>query len=91
MAVSQAIVSLIEDGLANFYFVELLFYQFVPTQTGVPPLTKTLFASYVGELTSASQNETSVTVQIGSSLDPVEAQASPRKFTTTLVGEPPKI
>lgn len=91
MAVSQPIVALIENGLTNSYFVELLFYQFVPTPTGAPPPSKILFASYIGELISASQNETTITIQVGSSLNPVEAQAPPRKFTTTLIGEPPKV
>lgn len=90
-AASNDIVSLIEAGLSNGYFVELSFYQFTPTVTGAPPTAKTLFASYIGELISASQNELSISVQIGSSLNPVEAQAPPRKFTTTLIGEPPKI
>jgi hypothetical protein len=90
-AASNDIVSIIETGLANGYFVELNFYQFTPTVSGSPPAAKALFASYIGELISASQNETSISIQIGSSLNPVEAQAPPRKFTTTLIGEPPKI
>lgn len=90
-AISQAIVDLIEAGLTNSYFVEMSFYQFTPTATGAPPTAKTLFASYIGELINASQNETAISIQIGSSLNPVEAQAPPRKFTTTLIGEPPKI
>jgi len=90
-AASNDIISIIETGLANGYFVELSFYYFTPTTSGAPPAAKTLFASYIGELISASQNETSISIQIGSSLNPVEAQAPPRKFTTTLIGEPPKI
>jgi hypothetical protein len=90
-AVSHTISDLIEIGLSTYYFVELSFYYFTPTSTGAPPAAKTLFASYIGELISASQNETSVSIQVGSSLNPVEAQAPPRKFTTTLIGEPPKI
>lgn len=90
-APSNEIIALIEDGLTNSYFVELSFYSFAPTADGSPPTAKTLFASYIGELINASQNEASVSIQIGSSLNPVEAQAPPRKFTTTLIGEPPKI
>jgi hypothetical protein len=90
-ATSATIIDLVEAGLANGYFVELSFYQFTPTASGAPPTAKTLFASYIGELISASQNETSISIQVGSSLNPVEAQAPPRKFTTTLIGEPPKI
>lgn len=90
-AASNEIISVVEAGLSNGYFVELSFYQFTPTADGSPPTAKALFANYIGELISATQNETSISIQIGSSLNPVEAQAPPRKFTTTLIGEPPKI
>lgn len=90
-ATSGTIIDLVETGLANGYFVELSFYHFTPTASGAPPTAKTLFASYIGELISASQNEALISIQVGSSLNPVEAQAPPRKFTTTLIGEPPKI
>lgn len=90
-AASNDIINTIEAGLTNSYFVELNFYYFTPTTNGAPPTAKTLFASYIGELISASQNETSISIKVGSSLNPVEAQAPPRKFTTTLIGEPPKI
>jgi hypothetical protein len=91
MALTQPLIETIEAGLANAYFVELAFYQFTPTATGVPPTAKTVFASFIGELLSAEQQESSVTIEIGSSLNGVEAQAPPRKFTTTLIGQPPKI
>lgn len=90
-ATSRVIATLVEDGLANAYLAECSFYQFVPTADGTPPASKTIFASYLGELLSADQNESTISIRIGSSLDPVEAQAPPRKFTTTLIGEPPKI
>lgn len=90
-AASRVIATLVEDGLANAYLAECNFYQFIPTANGTPPISKTLFASYLGELISAEQNESTISIQIGSSLNPVEAQAPPRKFTTTLIGEPPKI
>jgi hypothetical protein len=90
-AVSKSIIGLVETGLATSYFVELTYYQFIPPDSGAVPSAKTLLASYIGELTSAAQNESVLTINIGSSLDPVEAQAPPRKFSTTLIGEPPKI
>jgi hypothetical protein len=90
-AVSQEILDLIENGLTNSYFVELSFYRFTATASTDSSTAKLVFASYIGELLSASQTETTVSIQIGSSLNPVEAQAPPRKFTTTLIGEPPKI
>lgn len=90
-AVSNTITSIVEAGIADNHFVELAFYQFTPTASGAPPTSKALFASFIGELISATQNETTITIQVGSTLNPVEAQAPPRKFTTTLIGEPPKI
>lgn len=90
-AASNEIFSLVEAGLTNNYFIELSFYHFTPTADGTPPTSKTLFASYIGELISATQTEVAISIEIGSSLNPVEAQAPPRKFTTTLIGEPPKI
>jgi hypothetical protein len=90
-AVSPAITSLVEAGLADGYLVELSFYSFALQVGESVPTVKTLFASYLGELINASQSEEAISIQIGSSLDPVEAQAPPRKFTTTLIGEPPKI
>jgi hypothetical protein len=90
-AASAEILALIEAGLANAYLVELAYYYFTPTANGTPPTAKTLFASFIGELINATQDEASVSIRIGSSLNPVEAQAPPRKFTSTLIGDPPKI
>ena len=90
-ATSQVITDLVEAGLANAYFADLTFYRFTATADGTPPTSKTIIANYIGETISASQDETTITVAIGSSLSAVEAQAPPRKFTTTLIGEPPKL
>lgn len=90
-AVTQEIVNVIEAGLGSGYFVELAFYAFTPTASGAPPTSKTLFATFIGELISATQSESSVSLAIGSNLSAVEAQAPPRKFTTTLIGAPPKL
>jgi len=83
--------SLVENGLALRYLATLDFYQFVPTASGSAPASKTKIASYTGEFSSATVNETTVTLQIGTNLDPTEAQVPPRKFTTSLVGQPPKV
>jgi len=91
LAPTQGTVAIAEAGLVQGYLVELAFYQFTPAADGSPPASKTLFATFIGELSSVSQNENSITFNIGSTLNAVEAQAPPRKFTTTLIGSPPKL
>lgn len=83
--------SLVENGLALRYLATLDFYQFVPTADGLAPATKIKIASFTGEFSSATVNEATVTLLIGTNLDPTEAQVPPRKFTTSLIGQPPKI
>lgn len=89
--ISNTILSLVENGLALRYLATLDFYQFTPSTTGTPPATKTKIASYTGEFSSANITDTAVTLSIGTNLDPTEAQVPPRKFTTSLVGRPPKV
>jgi hypothetical protein len=88
---SNTSLSLIENGLALRYLATLDLYQFAPTADGTAPSIKTKIASYTGEFSSATVNDLTVTLQIGTNLDPTEAQVPPRKFTTSLVGQPPKV
>lgn len=90
-AISSAIADIVEAGIAQSYLVELAFYKFVPTNNGAPPTAKTQFATFIGEIINAVQSESGITIQVGSNLNAVEAQAPPRKFTTELIGSPPKI
>jgi hypothetical protein len=89
--VSNTLLSLVENGLALRYLATLDLYQFVPNADGAAPSIKTKIASYTGEFSSAVVNDLTVTLQIGANLDPTEAQVPPRKFTTSLVGRPPKV
>jgi hypothetical protein len=82
---------IIEVSAANGYIYDCELKEFTPTATGVPPATLTTFARFLGELLSASKTDQSITVEVGTSLDPVKAQAPPRKFTTALVGDPPQL
>lgn len=91
LAISNDVVRLVETGLSANYLIQLDFYSFVPTSNGLPPGSKSFITSFVGELISAIQNESSMNMQVGSSLSGVDAQSPPRKFTTTLVGQPPKL
>lgn len=89
--ISNTALSLIENGLALRYLATLDFYQFAPDAGGGQPASKTKIASYTGEFSSANINDTTATLKIGTNLDPTEAQVPPRKFTTSLVGQPPKV
>lgn len=90
-AASPSIITIAEDGLVLGYLVEIAFYQFAPALDGGLPASKTIFATFIGELASVSQGESDITFNIGSTLNAVEAQAPPRKFTTVLIGSPPKL
>lgn len=89
--ISNTSLSLLENGLALRYLATLDLYQFVPNSDGTPPSVKTKIASYTGEFSSATVTESTVALEIGTNLDPTEAQVPPRKFTTSLIGQPPKV
>jgi hypothetical protein len=82
-------VTWLENGLANAWLVTIKLYQFDPTLPSVPP-PLTLVTEYHGEVLSGRRNASQLSIEVGSSLSPVIAQVPPRKYTTTLVGEPPR-
>ena len=88
--VSTNVRDLIENGLSQFYVVQVDQYQFLPPASGLPAV-KTLVASFVGEFETASTTATSMQITIGANLDSTESQAPPRQFTTALAGTPPKL
>ena len=90
MPVSAESISLVENGLANGWTATVELYQFAPVAGGAPPSSKTLISKYAGEIIGGTVNETTVSIELGSSLDPVGSQIPPRVYTTTLVGEPPR-
>ena len=85
------IVSLVEDAIASNYYFQLLLREFTPPSGGGVPSSFNLVGTYLGQVVNASYDEASVSVSLGSSLDPVEASAPPRKFTTIIAGQPPKL
>lgn len=64
------------------YEFDTLFGQSAPTSG------QDLIASFVGEIIGISGSFTELTVELGSSLAPVGAQAPPRNFTSILIGSP---
>ena len=87
----SSIEEVIDVSAVNGYIYDCELKEFAPTQAGLPPGNLTTFARFLGEVLSASKTDQGITVEVGTSLDPVKAQAPPRRFTTTLVGEPPQL
>lgn len=91
LPISSTLLSVVEQGLIQYYVGVVDLYQFSPTAAGTPPATKLLVARYTGEFSSAEIADSSITLTIGSNLDSTESQVPLRKFTTTLAGRPPKL
>ena len=83
-------LELTELGLQQFYIAIVDKYQFTPPASGLPS-AKVKIASFTGEFQSAVFGIAAIDLIIGSNLDSTESQAPPRKFTTTLIGFPPKL
>lgn len=88
--VSETVLTLIDEGLVQYYLATVDLYQFQPPANGLPA-SKLLIAGFTGEFTSAEVTSSAVNLSIGSNLDSTESQAPPRKFTTALAGTPPKL
>lgn len=82
--------ALIEDGINNRYLVTATLYEFTPPVSGLPA-TKTAIAAFSGEVLAGSLGQINLTMTVGSSVVSTEAQVPHRRFTTTLVGTPPKL
>jgi hypothetical protein len=82
-------VSWLEGGIASAWVVTVKLYQFDPASAVFPP-SLSLVTEYNGEVIGGRRNAAEVTIEVGSSLSPVAAQMPPRKYTTTLIGEPPR-
>jgi hypothetical protein len=54
----------------------------------MPQSSQALIASFVGEIIGIGGSFTELTIELGSSLAPVGAQAPPRNFTSILIGAP---
>jgi hypothetical protein len=91
LALSAPLVAQVEAALAEGYFYQVSIRKFAPPPDGGPPLSYEILADFYGEVISASQDAAGLHLQVGSNLDPVEAQAPPRKFTTVLCGSPPQL
>lgn len=86
-----SLVALVETAIEQSYLFELELREFDPPASGTWPARWSLAASYLGQVASASYDESAIVLGLGSTLDPVEASAPPRVFTSALAGRPPKL
>lgn len=78
-----------QDALNQNRLVEVKVYEFNSAQTqSQPPASQVTIGTFVGEVTGISGTFSLLSIQLGSGLAPVGAQAPPRKFSTLLIGAP---
>jgi hypothetical protein len=90
MGLSEQVLSVLLNGLQNGHIVQLSLKTLDDAVTA-SPRPGALLANFLGEVVGVSYNEVMIELSVGSVLDPVEAQAPPRKFTTSLIGTPPQL
>jgi hypothetical protein len=78
-------VGWLENGLAGAWLVSVELATFPVGTT-----TATVVTAFYGEVVGGSIQTPQVMIEVGNSLDAVSAQTPPRKYTTTLVGTPPR-
>lgn len=82
-----AITKLVDDAYRLGYIFETEIIQFDADEGPVPPPYYTI-AKFIGKVETAGYDGTTITVTLGSSLNPVGAQVPPRRFTTDRIGTP---
>lgn len=91
LGLSQPMMAIVEQALSSGYFFQVEIKRFSPQVNDALPTSYEVIADFYGEVINASQDASGIQLAIGSNLDPVEAQAPPRKFTTVLCGSPPQL
>lgn len=90
LPLNSVTTTLVEDGITNSYLVTATLYEFTPPVSGLPA-TKTAIAAFSGQITTGQLDQINLSFTVGSSLISTEAQVPHRRFTSTLVGTPPKL
>lgn len=84
--------NLAQAGTSSAWLAELSVYQFsISTNTTDPPTSKTLTGRFTGEIVGGSMTLTEITIELGTSLTPTGVVVPARRFTTDLIGAPPKL
>jgi len=84
--------SLAQAATSSAWLVEVKVYQFTITTAGsAPPVSRTLTGQFTGEVIGGNMSLSEITLELGSSLTAVGVVVPVRKFTTNLIGAPPKL
>lgn len=79
-----------DRAFTDGWLAQVEIYSFQPLANDQPPSSKTQVADFIGEIIGVELTTTHVRLRLGSALDPVASQIPPRKFTSSLIGTPPK-
>ena len=83
---------LVQAAAASGWLAEMSVYQFtITTATTTPPGSKTLTGRFTGEVIGGSMSLSTITIDVGSALTPIGIDVPVQKFSTGLVGAPPKL
>jgi len=86
------VIEVVLQALNNARLAELQLYEFDTLLGNSSPQSgQSLIASYLGEVVGVKGSFTEITMELGSSLSPIGAQAPPRKFASKLIGSPCKL
>ena len=83
-------LALFDRAFNEGWLAQIWIYRFAPLTDNSPPSAKELVAEFIGEVIGTEFAYDRVTMKLGSALDPISAQIPPRKFTTALIGTPPR-
>lgn len=75
-------------ALARGYFCRILVFEFDSRLSHAAPTSQTTIIDFSGIVSNIDGTFTSLSINLGSALSPVGAQAPPRRFTTFQVGAP---
>lgn len=86
------VFDLAQAATSSAWLIELSVYQFpITTASPSPPASKTLTSRFTGEVIGGGMTLSAITIELGSSLNPVGVVVPSKRFTTSLIGAPPKL
>lgn len=86
------VFSLAQAATSSAWLVEISTYQFQISGAGsTPPASKALTSRFTGEVIGGSMSLETITLEIGSSVASGSVLVPAKRFTTSLIGRPPKL